>query len=161
MVIQVERDQPDALPHILNWLADIESAKTYLAEHPAPPPTLLSPLDYLYLSVIQTWVALSEDSPAPTLGRQDLHEAIYSEFRTHDGQHHVDRLCDEWLAAAREIGLAVEDDDGDLLPDVCEAITHTVSEAIWFALTEGYATMTGGRYDVPHRFLSPGYGTIF
>jgi hypothetical protein len=32
-------------------------------------------------------------------------------------------------------------------PDVLDAITHTVSAAIWFGLTTGYLTLTG-RYHI-------------
>lgn len=56
-----------------------------------------------------------------------------------DGERdHVDQLCEEWLELARGRGIPVHDKHGDLLPDVDDAITHTVSAAIWFGLTTGY-----------------------
>jgi|SRR5215467_210953 len=161
MLAQVRRDHPESLPHILRWLADIEEAKPYLAEHPAPPPPPLSELDYLHLSALRTWMALSQGRPAPALDTEYLYQLIYTQFRDRDGQSQVDRLCEQWLSAAREYGLAVEYGDGNLLPGVLDATTHTVSEAIWFGLTQGHVTMTGGAYHVPRRLLSLGHGTMF
>ena len=40
------------------------------------------------------------------------------------------------------------DQDGELLPDMLDAISHTVSAAIWFGLTTGYLRLTG-RYAFP------------
>jgi hypothetical protein len=42
----------------------------------------------------------------------------------------------------------VHDEDSDLLPDVFDAISHTVSAAIWFGLTTEYLTLTGS-YPIP------------
>ena len=70
-----------------------------------------------------------------------------------DGERdHVDQLCEEWLELARGRGIPVHDKHGDLLPDVDDAITHTVSAAIWFGLTTGYLSLTGS-YHIPRKFL--------
>lgn len=70
-----------------------------------------------------------------------------------DGRYQVDQLCEGWLDLARQRGLSVDDEHGDLLPDVLDAISHTVSEAIWFGLTTGYLTLTG-KYTIPRKFLT-------
>jgi hypothetical protein len=46
------------------------------------------------------------------------------------------------------------------LPGVLAAVTHSVTEAIWFGLGDGYVTMTGGGYHIPRQFLSDGHGTM-
>jgi len=52
---------------------------------------------------------------------------------------------------ARQHGIPVEDEHGDLLPGVDDAITNTVS-AIRFGVTTGYLTLAG-RYHISRRFL--------
>lgn len=37
-------------------------------------------------------------------------------------------------------------------PDVDDAITHTVTAAIWFGITTGYLTLTGS-YHIPRKYL--------
>ena len=52
----------------------------------------------------------------------------------------------------------MEGEHGDLLPDVDDAITRTVTAAIWFGITTGYLTLTGS-YHIPRKFLySPADG---
>jgi hypothetical protein len=76
-----------------------------------------------------------------------------SGFGTGDGWHPVDRFCEDWLDLARQCGRAVDDEQADLpRPDVLDAITRTVSVAIWFGLTTGYLTVTG-RYTILRKFL--------
>jgi hypothetical protein len=87
MLAQVTRDHPDSLPHILEWLADIEEAKAYLAGHPPTPLPPLSELDYLHLSAVRTWMALSQRRPAPVLDTDDLHQVIYTQFSDRDGEN--------------------------------------------------------------------------
>ena len=67
-----------------------------------------------------------------------------------DGDSHVDRLCEDWLVLAAECGLVVEDEHGNLLPDVLDAILRTITQAIWFGLTTGCLTLSGS-YTIPHR----------
>jgi hypothetical protein len=87
--------------------------------------------------------------PAPRPRPADLEQDIYEAFVTGDGHHHpVDQLCENWLNLARQAGIAVDDEHGDLRPDVLDAITHTISAAIWFGLTTGYLTLTGS-YHIP------------
>jgi hypothetical protein len=119
----------------------------------------VEPRDLLHLSAIQAWRALAGGQPAPDLDT-DLEQAIYEAFATSDG-HQVDQLCEDWLDLARQTGIAVDDEHGDLLPDVLDAITHTVSAAIWFGLTTGYLTLTGS-YHIPRKSLTcyPDWGAL-
>ena len=66
------------------------------------------------------------------------------------GRCHVDQLCEDWLNLARRADIAVDDEHGDLRPDVLDAITRTVSAAIWFGLTTGYLTLTSS-YRIPRK----------
>jgi hypothetical protein len=72
---------------------------------------------------------------------------MYVAFVTSDGRYQIDQLCEDWL----ETGPPAQHRRGRrvwrLLPDVLDAITHTVSAAIWFGLTAGYLTVTR---QVPH-----------
>jgi len=156
---QIARERPGDLAYHLGHIAEIEAANRYLAEHPPAPPPPLGPLDFLHLSAIETWQALASNQPAPDLDQADLQQVMYEVFVTSDGRYQVDQLCEGWLALARQCGIAVEDEHGDLRPDVLDAITQTVSEAIWFGLTTGYVTLTGGSFAIPRKFLPPGYGT--
>ena len=71
---------------------------------------------------------------------------------TSDGRQ-VDQLCEGWLDLARQCGIAVDDEHGELRPDVLDAISHTVSAAIWYGLTTAYLTLTGS-YHIPRKFLA-------
>ncbi len=79
-------------------------------------------------------------------------QAIYEAFATSYGRSHVDQLYEDWLELVRQRGIPMDDEHGDLLPDVDDAITHTVSAAIWFGITTGYMTLTGS-YHIPRKFL--------
>jgi hypothetical protein len=82
---------------------------------------------------------------------ETLEQEIYEAFVTSDG-HQVDQLCEDWLELARHCGIAVDDEHGDLRPDILDAISRTVSAAIWYGLTTGYLTLTGG-YHIPRKYL--------
>jgi len=155
---QIAREHPENLARHLSHIAEIEAANRYLADHPPAPPPPLDPVDFLHLSAIRTWQALASRRPAPDLDRADLQQVIYEVFVTSDGRYQVDQLCEGWLTLARQCGIAVGDEHGDLRLDMLDAITRTVTEAIWFGLTTGYVTLTGGNYTIPRRFLPPGYG---
>jgi hypothetical protein len=151
-IAHIARECPEALAHHLDQVAEIEATKRHAAQNPPPSPE--DPRDLLHLVTIRTWQALAGGRPAPDLDPADLEQAIYQAFGTGDGWHPVDRLCEGWLEAARHCGLAVDDEQGDLArPDVLDAIGRTVSAAIWFGLTTGYLTLTGGRYGIPRKFL--------
>jgi hypothetical protein len=144
----IAREHPQDLACHLDRVAEIEAAKRHTAGHPPSPP--MGSRDLLHLSAIQAWQVLARGQPAPGLD-PDLEQVIYEAFVTSDG-HHVDQLCEGWLETARRCGIAVDDEHGDLLPDVLDAISHTVSAAIWFGLTTGYLTLTGS-YHIPRKLL--------
>ena len=129
---RVAREHPEALAFHLDHVAEIEAAKRHPAKYQPSPD---NPRDLLHLSVIQAWQALASGRPVPDLDPAALEQTIYEAFVTSDGQYQVDQLCEGWLELARQCGLAVDDEHGDLLPDVLDAISHTVSAAIWFGLT--------------------------
>ena len=143
-------------------MAEIEGARRRAAENPPPPPD--NPRDLLHLSAIRTWQALA-GRPTPDIDLTDLEQAIYEGFVTSDSWHPVDQLCERWLDLASQCGLAVDDEQGDLpRTDMLDAISHTISAAIWFGLTTGYLTLTG-RYTI-RKFLThchaalPAVGTV-
>jgi hypothetical protein len=151
-IAQIAREHPENLAHHLDQVAEIEAAGRRAAENSPPPPD--NPRDLLHLSAIQTWQALAGGRPAPDLDPADLEQAIYEAFVTSDSWHPVDQLCERWLDLGRQCGLAVDDEQGDLpRTDVLDAISHTISAAIWFGLTTGYLTLTG-RYTIPRKFLT-------
>jgi hypothetical protein len=147
-IARIARERPQDLACHLDHVAVIEAARRDPAEQPPAPPT--EPRDFLHLSAIRAWQALASGQPAPD--PEDLEQAIYDAFVTSDGRNHVDQFCDDCLEVARQCGIAVADEHGDLLPDVLDAISHTVSAAIWFGLTTGYLTLTGS-YHIPRRLL--------
>jgi hypothetical protein len=55
-------------------------------------------------------------------------------------------LIEDWYDLARQCGITVHDEHGDLRPDIDDAITRTVTAAIWFGITTGYLTLTGTYY---------------
>jgi len=153
-IARIACGHPGQLAYHLDRVAEIDAARRHMAGHPPPP---AEPRDILHLAAIQTWQALASGQPAPGLAPADLNQAIYEAFTTSDGRNHVDQICEDWRALARQHGIPVDDEHGDLLPGVDDAITRTVSAAIWFGPTTGYLTLTGGRYHIPRKFLeSPG-----
>src|SRR5215470_3170547 len=147
-IARIAREHPENLAYHLERVAEIETAKRHAAEHRPPPPT--EARDILHLSAILAWQALASGKPAPDLD-PDLEHDIYEAFVTSDGHAQVDLLCDGWLDLARQSGITVDDGHGNLLPDVLDAISHTVSAAIWFGLTTGYLTLTS-RYHIPRKW---------
>jgi len=107
--------------------------------------------DLLHLCAIQAWQALASGQPAPDLD-PDLEQVIYEALVTSDS-YQVDQLCEDWLDLARQCGITVDDEHGELRPDVLDAISHTISAAIWYGLTTGYLTLTGS-YHIPRKFLA-------
>jgi hypothetical protein len=150
-IAQIAREHPENLAYNLDRVAEIEAAKQHAAGRPPLPPESANPHDLLYLSAIRAWQALVSGQPVPDLD-PDLEQAIYEAFTTSDG-HQVDQLCDHWLNLAHQCGITVHDEHGELLPDVLDAISHTISAAIWYGLTTGYLTLTGS-YHIPRKFLA-------
>lgn len=64
----------------------------------------------------------------------------------------VEQLIEDWYELARQCGITVNDEHGELRPDIDDAITRTVTASIWFGITTGYLTLAGS-YHVPRRLL--------
>ena len=84
--------------------------------------------------------------PGPGSPEQEICDAF-------GGNSPVDELCDDWLKTARERGITVDDERGEILPDVLHIITRTITAAFWSGLTTGHFTITRRRYSIPRQFL--------
>lgn len=88
-------------------------------------------------------------SPAagpPPIEPLGLQQALFDAFTAGNGISPAEQLCEDWYDLARQYGITVPDEQGDLRPEVDDAITRTVTAAIWFGVTTGYLTLT----DLPH-----------
>jgi hypothetical protein len=150
-IARIAGDDPGSLAHWLGHVAEIETAKQQAAEHPpvlpAPPE---DPRDFLHLCAIEAWRALASGQPAPGLDPAALEQEICDAFGGHSP---VDELCDDWLNAARERGITVDDEHCDILPGILETITTVITAAFWSGLTTGHFTITRRRYFIPRQFL--------
>jgi hypothetical protein len=106
--------------------------------------------DFLHLSAIQAWQAIASGKPAPAIDPLALQQEICEAFTAGNGLSPVERLVEGWYDLARQCGIAVHDEHGDLRPEVDDAITRTVTAAIWFGITTGYLTLTG-TYRIPRK----------
>jgi hypothetical protein len=148
---RIARVHPESLPSWLEHVAEVETAKRRTAAHPpAEPASPHDPCDFLHLLAIDAWRALASGQAAPGLDPVFLGQEIRDAF---GGTSPVDELCDEWLEAARERGLTVEDEDGDILPAVIQTIMPVLTAAFWSGLTTGHHAIAGGRYFVPRKLM--------
>jgi hypothetical protein len=147
----IAREHPENLAGNLAWVAEIEAAKQSMAEHPparlAPPE---DPRDYLHLLAIQAWRAVANGQPAPGLDPAILEQDISEAF---GGSSPLDGLYDDWLQAARERGIAIDDEHGGILPAIVETIVPALTAAFWSGLTAGHFTITRRRSFIPRQFL--------
>jgi hypothetical protein len=65
------------------------------------------------------------------------------------GRSPIDKLCEDWLNAAREHGITVDDENGDILLAI---VIPAITAAFWSGLTTGHYAITRG-YSTPRRFL--------
>jgi hypothetical protein len=148
---RIAREQPRSLASWLEHVAEAETARQRTAARPpAPPAPPQDPRDFLHLLAIQAWRALASGQPAPGLDPVLLGQEIRDAF---GGTSPVDELCDEWLEAARERDIAVDDEDGDILPAVIETIMPVLTAAFWSGLTTGHHSIAGGKYFVPRKLM--------
>lgn len=117
----------------LGHVAEIETAKRRTAGHPTPLPT--EARDLLHLAAIEAWQALANGEPTPDIDPLALQQAVYEAFTAGNSISPVEQLREDWSGLARRCGILVDDEHGDLLPDVDDAITRTVTAAIWFGIT--------------------------
>lgn len=147
----IGREHTENLRWHLDHVAEIEAAKRYMAEHPPSPPPA-SARDLLHLAAIEAWRAIASGKPVPAIDPAGLRTEIYEAFETGDGRNLVDQLYGTWLDLARQHGIPVADEHGDLLPGLDDAITATITAAVWFGITTGSLTLTGS-YHIPRKFL--------
>jgi hypothetical protein len=151
-IARIARDQPESLPHWLEHVAEVEDAKRRTAANPpAQPAPPQNPRDFLHLLAIQAWRALASGQPTLAPDPRFLEQEISDAF---GGNSPVDQLCDDWLNAARERGVTVDDEDGEILPDVLETISRVITAAFWSGLTTGHHAIAGGRYFVPRKLMA-------
>ena len=152
-IARIAREHPGNLSCHLAWVAEIEAAKRHAAGHRPRPPVPAEPRDLLHLAAIEAWQSLASGRPAPVLDPVILYQVMYDVFTTGNGISPVEQLIEDWYDLARQCGIRVHDEHGDLLPEVDAAITRTVTVAIWFGITTGYLALTGS-YRIPRRYLA-------
>jgi hypothetical protein len=150
-IAQIAREHPENLAFHLVHVAEIETAKRHTAERPPLP---AGPREVLHLAAIEAWQSLASGRPAPVLDPVVLYQVMYDVFTAGDGISPVEQLIEDWYGLARQCGIRVHDEHGDLQPDIDDAITRTVTAAIWFGITTGYLTLTGGSYRIPCKYLA-------
>jgi hypothetical protein len=106
--------------------------------------------DFLHLSAIRAWQAITSGNPAPAIDPLALQQEICEAFTAGNGISPVEQLVEDWYDLARRYGIPVYDEHGDLRPEVDDAITRTVTAAIWFGITTGYLTLAG-TYRIPRK----------
>jgi hypothetical protein len=148
---QIARQHPEALAFHLGHVAEIEAAKRRVPRQPLPPPA--EARDILHLAAIEAWQALASGEPAPGLDPVALFQVMHDTFAVGNGISPVEQLIEDWYELARQCGINVNDEHGDLRPDIDQAITRIVTAAIWFGITTGYLTLAGSYY-IPRRYLA-------
>lgn len=140
-IARIAREHPENLDWHLGHVAEIEAARRFTAEHPpSPPPPPASERDFLHLAAIEAWQAIATGKPAPVIDPVALYQEMCEAFGASDG---VDQFYCRWEEIADRHGFPVQDEHGDLLPEVDDAITGLITAAIWFGITTGYLTLTG------------------
>jgi hypothetical protein len=147
---QIARQHPGALASHLGHVAEIEAAKRRVPQQPLPPPAEARGI--LHFAAIEAWQALASGEPAPGLDPVALFQVMHDTFAAGNGISPVEQLIEDWYELARQCGINVNDEHGDLRPGIDQAITRTVTAAIWFGITAGYLALTDSYY-VPRRYL--------
>jgi hypothetical protein len=101
---------------------------------------------YLRLNASRAWHALATGQPAPAPDLAAIDQAVYDTFH---GDSPINELCDDYFNAAREHGIAVEGEDGQVLPGVLDTVSQVITAAFWSGLTTGH-------YAITRRFSTPG-----
>lgn len=107
---------------------------------------------FLHLSAIRAWQAIAEGQAVPEIDPLGLYQDLRDAFTTGNGVSPVEQLIDAWYDQARQCGIIVNDEHGNLRREVDDAITRAVVASIWFGITAGYLTLTG-TYRIPGEFL--------
>jgi hypothetical protein len=119
----------------------------------AEPDTLAtSARDVLHLAAIEAWQAIAHGQPAPGMDPAELFQDLHDVFGPGTSITPVEQLIEDWYELARRCGINVNGEDGELRPDIDQAITRIVTASIWFGITAGYHTIAGGTHFVPRKF---------
>jgi hypothetical protein len=146
-VARTAHGHPENLPFVLEHVAEIEDAKRYLAEHPpVRPDPPEDPRDFLHLLAVEAWRALASGQPAPGVDPIALDHGLSAAC---GGSSLIDELCESWLEAARERGIAVDDENGDIL---LATVIPVITAAFWSSLATGHYAITR-ECSTPRRFL--------
>ena len=150
-VARIAREQPKTLAQWLAHVAEVEGAKQRVAEHPTP-----RRLRRTTHATTCTWPPSRHGKPSPTVGPPrcgpvDPVSGIARCIR-HRRRHlpQGEQLIGDWCELAPECGIAVTDEDDELRPGIGQAITRTVTASVWFGVTTGCLTPTGG-WGIPSR----------
>jgi hypothetical protein len=108
--------------------------------------------DFLHLAAIQAWRAIASGRPAPDMDDMGLVVLATEIDAAFGGDSPLDQLCEDWLNAARENGITVDDEDGEILPAIICTISPLITAAFWSGLTTGHFTIAGGTHFVPCKF---------
>ena len=93
---------------------------------------------------------MASGQPAPGVNLVILATEISAVF---GGDSPVDELCDDWLNAARERGITVDGEDGEILDAVIETVMPALLAAFWSGLTTGHHAIAGGRYFIRRKLM--------
>jgi hypothetical protein len=124
-------------------VAEIEAAKRYPPARPEPPD---DPREYHRQLAVGAWRALAGGQGAPDVDPVALDQGISAAC---GGASPIDELCESWLAAARERGITVDDENGDAL---LATVIPVITAAFWSGLTTGHYAITR-ECSTPRRFL--------
>lgn len=108
---------------------------------------------FLHLSAIRAWQAIADGRPVPEIDPLALHPDICEAFTDGNGTSPVEQIIGDWYDQARQCGITVNDEHGNLRPGIDDAITRAVVASVWFGITTGYLTLAGS-YRIPRRFLA-------
>jgi hypothetical protein len=112
--------------------------------------------DDLHLAAIRAWQALARQQPAPAMDPAVLFQELHDLFAPGASITPVEQLIADWYELARQCGLDVNDEDGELRPDIDEAITRVVTAAIWFGITSGHHAIAGSSHSIPPQVRGAG-----
>ncbi len=105
----------------------------------------------LHLAAIEAWEAIDRNQPAPDIDPAELFEELHLLFAPGNAISPVEQLIEDWYELARQSGINVNDENGDLRPEIDQAITRAVTASVWFGITTGYQAIAGGPHPVPRK----------
>jgi hypothetical protein len=106
----------------------------------------------LYLAAVEAWQAIARRQPAPDMDPAELFQELHLVFAPGSAVSPVEQLIEDWYELARQRGINVNDEHGELRSDVDEAITRIVTASIWFGITTGHHAIASGVHFVPRKF---------